>query len=51
MKHDHKLTYIDLHPQAIEPRKTTFSDVCAAIIFAGLIALPFVLYFAFVMKP
>ena len=51
MKHDHKLTYIDLHPQAIETRKTTLSDVCAAVIFAGLIALPFVLYFALYMKP
>lgn len=51
MKHDHKLTYINLHPQAIEPRKTAVSDVCAAVIFAGLIALPFILYFAFVMKP
>lgn len=51
MRHDHKLTYIDLHPQSIEPRKTTFSDVCAAVIFAGLIALPFVLYFALYMKP
>jgi len=51
MKPDHKLTYIDMHPQAIEPRKTSFSDVCAALIFAGLVALPFVLYFAFVMKP
>lgn len=51
MKHDHKLTYIDLRPQSITPRKTTFSDVCAALIFAGLIALPFALYFAFVMKP
>lgn len=50
MKHDHKLTYIDLHPQSIKP-KTTFSDVCAALIFAGLIALPFVLYFALYMKP
>lgn len=50
MKHDHKLTYIDMHPQFIE-RKTTFSDVCAALTFAGLIALPFVLYFALVMKP
>ena len=47
----HTLTYIDLHPQNITPRKTSFSDVCAAIIFAGFIALPFVLYFAFVMKP
>lgn len=47
----HNLHYIDLHPQSITPRKTTVSDVCAAIIFAGLIALPFALYFAFVMKP
>ena len=51
MQHDHKLTYIDMHPQPVKPRKTTFSDVCAAIIFAGLIGLPFALYFAFVMKP
>jgi hypothetical protein len=28
-----------------------FSEFCAALIFAGFIALPFVLYFAFVMKP
>ena len=47
----HNLHYIDLHPQSIEPRKTSFSDVCAALIFAALIALPFALYFAFVMKP
>ena len=47
----HQLTYIQLHPQAIEPRKTTISDVCAAIIFAALIGAPFALYFAFVMKP
>lgn len=46
----HELTYIDLHPEPIKP-KTTFGDVCAALTFAGLIALPFVLYFAFVMKP
>ena len=51
MNHDHKLTYIDLHPQSITPRKTSFSDVCAALIFAALIGLPFALYFAFVMKP
>lgn len=51
MKHDHKLTYIDMYPQPIKPRKTTLSDVCAALTFAGLIALPFVLYFTFVMKP
>lgn len=50
MKHDHKLTYIDLHPQAIKSG-SRFQDICAAIIFAGFIALPFVLYFAFVMKP
>ena len=47
----HSLHYIDLHPQAIEPRKTAFGDICAALIFAGFISLPFVLYFAFVMKP
>ena len=52
MKHDHKLTYIDLHPQAIKPpRSEWLPEFCAALIFAGLIALPFVLYFAFVMKP
>lgn len=51
MKHDHKLTYITMYPQSIAPRKTTFSDVCAALTFAGLIALPFVLYFALYMKP
>lgn len=50
MKHDHKLTYIDMHPQSIKPG-SRFQDICAALIFAGLIALPFVLYFAFVMKP
>ena len=50
MKHDHQLTYIDMHPQAIKP-KTTLGDVCAALTFAGLIALPFVLYFALYMKP
>lgn len=48
MKHD--LHYIDLHPEPIKP-KTTFSDVCAALTFAGLIASPFVLYFALYMKP
>lgn len=47
----HNLHYIDMHPQPIETRKTTFSDVCAALIFAGLIGLPFALYFAFVMQP
>ena len=51
MKHDHQLTYIDLHPQRITPRRQWLQDICAALIFAGLIALPFVLYFAFVMKP
>lgn len=51
MKHDHKLTYIQLHPQAITPRRQWLQDTCAALIFAGLIALPFVLYFAIYMKP
>lgn len=44
----HKLTYIDMHPQPIKPHR---SEWLYAIIFAGLIALPFILYFAFVMKP
>lgn len=48
MKHD--LHYIDMHPEPIK-QKTTLGDVCAALTFAGFIALPFVLYFAFVMKP
>lgn len=53
MKHDHKLTYITIYPQAIEPepRRQWLSEVCAALTFAGLIALPFVLYFALYMKP
>ena len=50
MKHDHKLTYIDLHPQAVK-QKTTLGDICAALTFAALIGLPFALYFAFVMQP
>lgn len=48
---DHKLTYIDMHPQPVKQKLTRLSEVCAALTFAGLIALPFVLYFAFVMKP
>lgn len=28
-----------------------FQEACAALIFAGFIALPFVLYFALYMKP
>lgn len=51
MNHDHQLTYIDMHPEPIKPRASLLQDVCAAIIFAGFIALPFVLYFAFIMKP
>ena len=51
MKHDHQLTYSDLHPQPIKPRREWLQDICAALTFAGLIALPFALYFAFVMKP
>jgi len=47
MKHDHKLTYLDMHPQPIKPR----CEWPHALLFAALIALPFVLYFAFVMKP
>ena len=31
--------------------KTFFQELTTALIFAALIALPFVLYFAFVMKP
>ena len=31
--------------------KSFVNDLCAALIFAGFIALPFILYFAFVMKP
>ena len=31
--------------------KSFVNDLCAALIFAGFIALPFALYFAFVMKP
>lgn len=51
MKHDHQLTYIDMHPQPVKQKLTRLSEACAALTFAGLIALPFVLYFAFVMKP
>ena len=51
MRHDHKLTYIDLHPQPIKPRREWLQDICAALTFAAFIALPFALYFAFVMKP
>ena len=51
MKHDHQLTYIDMHPQAVQPRRQWLQDVCAALTFAGFIALPFVLYFALYMKP
>ena len=47
MKHDHKLTYIDLHPQPIKPRR----EWLHALLFAALIGAPFALYFAFVMKP
>lgn len=49
MKHDHKLTYITMYPQCEKPRQW-LPEVCAAITFAGLIALPFVLYFALYMK-
>ena len=43
----HQLTYIDMHPQPVKSnRLDKLSEVCAAITFAGLIALPFVLYFA-----
>lgn len=31
--------------------KSFLQDFCFALIFAGFIALPFALYFAFVMKP
>lgn len=31
--------------------KSFASDLCAALIFAGFIALPFALYFALYMKP
>lgn len=31
--------------------KSFLHELAAALIFAGLIALPFALYFAFVMKP
>lgn len=31
--------------------KAFFQELTAALTFAGLIALPFALYFAFVMKP
>ena len=51
MKHDHTLTYIDLHPQPIKPRREWLQDICAALLFAALIGAPFALYFAFVMKP
>ena len=47
----HQLTYIDMHPQPVERKLSKLSELCAALTFAGLIALPFVLYFAFVMKP
>lgn len=44
----HSLTYIDMHPQ---PVKQPRSEWLYALTFAGFIALPFALYFAFVMKP
>ena len=47
MRHDHKLTYIDLHPQPVKPRR----EWPYALLFAALIGAPFALYFAFVMKP
>ena len=47
MRHDHKLTYIDLHPQPIKPRR----EWPHALLFAALIGAPFALYFAFVMQP
>ena len=47
MKHDHKLTYIDMHPQPIK-RERQWPH---ALLFAALIGAPFALYFAFVMKP
>lgn len=44
----HSLTYIDMHPQPVKQPRREWPH---ALLFAGLIALPFVLYFAFVMKP
>lgn len=48
MKHDHKLTYIDMHP---EPVKQPRGEWLYALLFAVCIGAPFALYFAFVMKP
>ena len=48
MKHDHKLTYIDMHP---EPIKQPRSEWLCALLFAVCIGAPFALYFVFVMKP
>jgi hypothetical protein len=47
----HQLTYIDMHPEPVKPsRFDRLSELCAALTFAGLIALPFMLYFALYMK-
>lgn len=52
MQHDHKLTYIDMHPQPIkQPRRKWLSVLIAALLFAACIGAPFALYFAFIMKP
>lgn len=48
MKPDHKLTYIDMHPQPIKERRREWPY---ALLFAACIGAPFALYFAFVMKP
>lgn len=36
MKHDHKLTYIDLHPQAIERRREWPWALACVVIFATI---------------
>lgn len=54
MNSRHTLRYVDLHPQPVKPRRDPVqlvSDICAALTFAGFIALPFALYFALYMKP
>lgn len=40
MKHDHKLTYIDLHPQATEPEPRQWPAALACVVlFAAIGAM------------
>ena len=36
MKHDHQLTYIDLHPQSIKPRRDWLAAIACVAIFAAI---------------